>query len=63
VIVDAYHHFLDPARIDYPFLRLLRGYRELLDTGRAVLAGCSPAECVAVLGENANRVYRLGLIV
>src|SRR5262249_6816651 len=23
VIVDAHHHFLDPARIDYPFLRLL----------------------------------------
>jgi L-fuconolactonase len=39
----------------------LRGYRELLDCGRAVLAACSAAERAAVLGENANRVYRLGL--
>ena len=39
----------------------LRGYRELLDTGRAVLAGCSASERAAVLGGNANRVYRLGL--
>jgi L-fuconolactonase len=39
----------------------LRGYRELLDTGRAVLAGCSAAERAAVLGGNANRVYQLGL--
>src|SRR5262245_47638575 len=23
VIVDAHHHFLDPAQIDYPFLRFL----------------------------------------
>ena len=41
----------------------LRGYRELLDTGRAVLAGCSASERAAVLGGNANRVYRLGLEV
>jgi predicted TIM-barrel fold metal-dependent hydrolase len=53
VTVDAHHHFLDPARIDYPFL--------LLDTGRAVLAGCAQTERAAVLGGNSNRVYRLGL--
>ena len=33
----------------------------LLDTGRAVLAGCAEVDRTAVLGGNANRVYRLGL--
>jgi L-fuconolactonase len=46
---------------NWPVSLQLRGYRELLDTGRAVLAGCSAAERAAVLGRNANRVYRLGL--
>jgi L-fuconolactonase len=46
---------------NWPVSMQLRGYRELLDTGRAVLAGCSPADRSAVLGGNANRVYRLGL--
>ena len=46
---------------NWPVSMQLRGYRELLDTGRAVLAGCSAAERAAVLGGNANRVYRLGL--
>jgi L-fuconolactonase len=46
---------------NWPVSLQLRGYRELLETGRAVLAGCSTAERDAVLGGNANRVYRLEL--
>jgi len=46
---------------NWPVSLQLRGYRELLDTGRAVLAGCAGAERAAVLGGTANRVYRLGL--
>ena len=38
-----------------------RGYRELLDAGRAVLAACSAEQRVAVLGGTARRVYRLAL--
>jgi predicted TIM-barrel fold metal-dependent hydrolase len=45
---------------NWPVSLQLRGYQELLDTGRAVLASCSAAERAAVLGGNANRVYRLG---
>jgi L-fuconolactonase len=30
-IVDAHHHFLDPARIDYPFLRFLPQLARCLD--------------------------------
>jgi L-fuconolactonase len=46
---------------NWPVSMQLRGYRELLETGRTVLAGCASAQRAAVLGENANRVYRLGL--
>ena len=46
---------------NWPVSLQLRGYQQLLDTGRAVLAACSAAERAAVLGTNANRLYRLGL--
>jgi L-fuconolactonase len=46
---------------NWPVSLQLKGYQELLDTGRAVLAACSAAERAAILGKNANRVYQLGL--
>jgi len=45
---------------NWPVSLQLRGYRELLETGRAVIAACSEAERTAILGGNALRVYRLG---
>jgi len=44
---------------NWPVSLQLRGYQELLETGRAVIAGCSEAERAAILGGNARRVYRL----
>lgn len=46
---------------NWPVSLQLRGYRELLDTARAVLAGCTARERDAIFGGNANRIYRLGL--
>jgi len=44
---------------NWPVSMQLRGYRELLDAGRAVLAACSSEERAGVLGGNAIRVYAL----
>jgi L-fuconolactonase len=39
-----------------------KGYRELLDTARGLLGGCSEAEQSAIFGANAARFYRLGAL-
>ena len=46
---------------NWPVSLHLRGYAELLETPRRILAGCSAAEQDAIFGDNANRVYGLGL--
>src|SRR5262245_41490339 len=50
VIIDAHHHFLDPARIDYPFLRFLPDLARPLgpdDLGTLVrAAGVDATVCV-----------------
>lgn len=44
---------------NWPVSLRLEGYGELLETARALLAGCSPAERDAIFGGNATRIYRL----
>jgi len=46
---------------NWPVSLQLRGYAELLETARTLLAPLAPREGAAILGANADRVYRLGL--
>ncbi len=68
LVVDAHHHFVDPARVHYHFLEFLPsldrfiGPKDLtppLDSARDVLRSCSDAERDAIFGGNALRIYRL----
>jgi L-fuconolactonase len=49
-VVDAHHHFLDPARIDYPFLRFLPQLARRLDASdlEPLLREAGVAQTVAV---------------
>jgi L-fuconolactonase len=50
VIVDAHHHFLDPERIDYPFLRFLPQLARRLDARdlEPLVRAAGVAETIAV---------------